>query len=301
MRLTIDKSAQLQQCEIHFEIIQEYNELKGGRVHLGNVKLNLAEYTRMPEAFLDDSQDGAEDGMITRRYLMQDSKVNATLKIGIAMKQIEGDTNFFAPPLKSAMVVGGIAGVINAEADGTDDMPSVASKSRELSEAQDIYRRTLAASWACERGELPPDKLIEDLFEGGDGGRPHPPAGPNKRYGTNRMMSRDDSSTSSDADSKRMQPTLLLALNQSHHSHRARVGGYDYHSDNNDSHGPVSLGVSGRGSIEQQMQHSHRHHDAHTSAHDSHLGHSRRKTRDCNELTEFDLREDLRSWVVDAH
>lgn len=301
VRLTIDKSTQLQQCEVHFEIIQEYNELKGGRVHLGNVKLNLAEYTRMPEAFLDEDQDGTEDGMITRRYLMQDSKVNATLKIGIAMKQVEGDTNFFAPPLKSAMVVGGIAGVVNADADGTDDMPSVASKSRELSEAQDIYRRTLAASWACERGELPPDKLIEDLFGGGDGGRPHPPAGPGKRHATNRIMSREDSSTSSDADSRRVLPAALLAPNQTRNAHRTRTGGDYYHSDKIDGHSSTSLGVSGRGSIEQQMQHSHRHHGAHSAIHDSHIGHGRRSTRDYNELTEFDLREDLRSWVVDAH
>src|SRR5258706_6881042 len=32
-----------------------------------------------------------------------------------------------------------------------------------------MYRRTLAASWAQQAGELPADKCIEDIFDGGDG------------------------------------------------------------------------------------------------------------------------------------
>lgn len=289
VRLTIDKNLSLLPCEIFFEILQEYHDGgRGGRVHLGNVKLNLAEYTNGPESHVNDPTEGAdgEDGMITRRYLMQDSKVNATLKVGLAMKQVEGDTNFISPPLKSAMVIGGIAGIMSTDAGDAEDMPSMASKSRELSEAQDVYRRTLAASWACERGELPPDKLIEDLFAGGDGGKMTMPPAMRKLGSPLRTSSRDDSSNSSDADSRRdsAQNLPTSAMNQRHH----RRG----NSGNGPSSPQVSIasGVSGRGSIEQQMQHSH-------STHQSH--HHRRKGEpDLREATEFDLRDDLRSWQV---
>jgi len=232
--------------------------------------------------------------MITRRYLMQDSKVNATLKIGIAMKQVDGDTNFIPPPLKSAMVIGGIAGIMNAEAGEAEDMPSIANKSRELSEAQDIYRRTLAASWACERGELPPDKLIEDLFAGGDGGKMTMPQ-TLKRLGPSMRLpsTRDDSSNSSDADSRRERAssltTSMLTPEMARSPHRR--GGSNEATGSGSQHSAAS-GVSGRGSIEQQMQHS-------QPNHNSHLLHHRRNGRgEPREITEFDLRDDLRSWQI---
>jgi hypothetical protein len=49
------------------------------------------------------------------------------------------------------------------------DIPFLASKSREIGEMQDMYRRTLAASWACQAGDLPADECIENIFAGGDG------------------------------------------------------------------------------------------------------------------------------------
>jgi hypothetical protein len=41
--------------------------------------------------------------------------------------------------------------------------------SADQGELQDMYRLALAASWARQVGELPPDKCIEDIFNGGDG------------------------------------------------------------------------------------------------------------------------------------
>ncbi|RVX70137.1 hypothetical protein B0A52_06309 [Exophiala mesophila] len=244
VRLTIDKNQMLQECDIHFEILQEYSDGgRGGRVHLGNVKLNLAEYTRIPEAMAAgerDPQDDGEDDTITRRYLLQDSKVNSTLKISIKMKQTEGDATFIAPPLKSAMVIGGIAGVLSTEAGEGEDIPSITSKTRELSEAQDIYRRTLAATWACQVGELAPDQLIEDLFAGGDGcGEPGPS---NKSYKNRNSRSRgsprEESMGSSSSDTSRHSRTPRPSrrgggssvsgshnsdahLTNSHHSHHS--------------------------------------------------------------------------------
>lgn len=79
----------LQDSEVDLEVVQEYDAgMRGGeRIVLGIVKLNLAEY-----ASADESQNA--DGIIERRYLMQDSKVNSTLKVGIGMKLVEGERNF---------------------------------------------------------------------------------------------------------------------------------------------------------------------------------------------------------------
>lgn len=126
-----------------------------------------------------------EEGVI-RRYLMQESKINSTLKVGILMVQVDGERNFAAPPLKTAPVFGGIAGMVMTGTEGTMDPGAAAhapensvdaatapvpalTKSRDASELQDMYRRALAASWACQPGELPADECIEDIFAGGDG------------------------------------------------------------------------------------------------------------------------------------
>ncbi|KAI9736687.1 MAG: hypothetical protein M1834_000891 [Cirrosporium novae-zelandiae] len=194
VRLTIDRNSLLQSQELHFEVIQEYSAgTRGDRIILGNVKLNLAEYVES-STLLSGGEDqlrasitsptrgsiardeillNADEG-ITRRYLLQDSRVNSTLKISINLHQIDGDRSFIAPPLKSAPVFGGIAGIMTAEQrEGSPDdvghLPSMSSKMREQGELQDMYRRTLAASWAAMKGELPADKCVESIFAGGDG------------------------------------------------------------------------------------------------------------------------------------
>lgn len=43
------------------------------------------------------------------------------------------------------------------------------AKNRENADMQDLYRRTLAASWSRQASELPADECIEDIFSGGDG------------------------------------------------------------------------------------------------------------------------------------
>lgn len=252
-------------------------------MQLGTVSLNLAEYTQLNDML--DNNEG-EDGMVTRRYLMQDSKVNATLKLGLRMKQTEGDTTFIPPPLKSAMVIGGIAGIMSAEAGESEDMPSISAKTRELAEAQDIYRRTLAASWACSSGELPPDRLVEDLFAGGDGGRMEPPSRPIRLpLATAAAKShRHLESDYSDSDSKRTITPHHLSPNSTQPGyHQPRHHGHHGHH-HSGSQSSIGSGVGGRGSIDQHVQMSHA---------------SRRKEhREPQEITEFDMRDDLRSWQV---
>ena len=74
VRLTVDRNGMLQETEINFEVLQEYSPgTRAERIVLGNVRLNLAE-------FVGGSDDGEE--AVTRRYLMQDSKINSTLNVG---------------------------------------------------------------------------------------------------------------------------------------------------------------------------------------------------------------------------
>ncbi|XXH05750.1 Ribonucleases P/MRP protein subunit pop1 [Hypoxylon texense] len=142
--------------------------------------------TTVPHPEENDVVDEEAEEGIVRRYLMQDSKINSTLKIGILMVQIDGERTFVAPPLKTAPMFGGIAGIMTGSEQIQVEPPSedgsVAggnsssnknsnslNKSRDASELQDMYRRSLAASWACQPGELPADECIEDIFSGGDG------------------------------------------------------------------------------------------------------------------------------------
>jgi len=85
--LTVDKNGMLQESEIHFEVLQEYSpSARGERIVLGNVKLNLAE-------FVHGSDDG-EDA-VTRRYLMQESKINSTLKVGLLLIDLNQELIIF--------------------------------------------------------------------------------------------------------------------------------------------------------------------------------------------------------------
>lgn len=196
------------------------------------------------------------------------------------MKQTEGDRSFIAPPLRTAPVFGGIAGIMTAEQGDTDDgnnMPSMSSKARESGKLQDMYRRTLAASWASQAGELPADQCIEDIFAGGDGWADHESisAAATPRVG---RSTEDDES---DADAK----TLRGHKRNTSGSHDTLKP----HSQRNGSKSdPSSTGpVSGRGSIADQVRTTH-----HSKRHDK---------RPAHEIDEFTAREDLRSWAISTN
>lgn len=107
----MDKSNQLLETLIHFEVVQDYSSSgRPDKISLGQVKLNLAEYVDGAEGEGDSGEGG-----IVRRYLMQESKINSTLKIGISMKQLDGEKNYTAPVLKTAPVFQGIAGIMAGE------------------------------------------------------------------------------------------------------------------------------------------------------------------------------------------
>ena len=287
LRMTIDKNGMMQDAAIHLEVLQEYSSGgRGERIQLGNVRLNLAEY-------VEPSENEGEDG-VCRRYLMQDSKINSTLKITIFMKQLEGDRNFSTPQLKGAPVFGGIAGIMAGDQQGESDdvtghMPSLNTKSRETGELQDMYRRTLAAYWAAQPGELKADECIEDIFAGGDGwggkdhASPHTPRQDNLAVGDY-----SDGEDHSEAESRTFRNSSKADVNskkgkglaesfkalRSQHKKQSSVG--------------RANGVSGRNSIEQQTNHL-----------KAEADNKRRKPP--QEVDELALREDLRSWRISSY
>ena len=191
-------------------------------------------------------------------------------------------TNIHSPPLRTAAVFGGIAGIMTAEQGDPDDlghMPSMSKKTRELGKLQDMYRRTLAASWAAQAGELPADKCIEDIFAGGDGW------GGQTQSSQARHIGRSDDSTE-DRESDTDRRTVRRLDN--------RASNYGSHLETKPRHSPknsnehsvqITQGVSGRASIEQQV---------HSNASKSKPWNVQRS----NEINEFSAREDLRSWHI---
>lgn len=169
------------------------------------------------------------------------------------------------------------------EPDDMGHMPSMSKKAREIGKLQDMYRRTLAASWAAQAGELPADKCIENIFAGGDGwsGEKEAGASPGLKqsgYSTEENESGGDRKVTNRRHHRKMSSyggsTAKKPSASSHHT-RNRSKGED-------------RGVSGRTSIEQQVRSS----SAETRR--SGFGHS-------HEVDEFVAREDLKSWVISSH
>jgi hypothetical protein len=165
------------------------------------------------------------------------------------------------------------------------DITSLANKSREIREMQDMYRRTLVASWSCQAGELPADECIENIFAGGDGWRdkdavskpPHPQE--KQGYADEDMdwISDVENTGRKGQDHQRRQRTGGIA--------KARSGGDQGHVRGVGEHG--SMGdVRSRGASRRDG----------TSGSG---GRGRRNSgRLSHEIDELDAREDLRCWSL---
>ncbi|KAM5546207.1 hypothetical protein V8D89_000333 [Ganoderma adspersum] len=66
---------------------------------LGAVYLNLAEY--------------AEAGKVSRRYLLRQSKTNATLKLSIELEHMGGEKNYKPPPLRKGEILASVSGILS--------------------------------------------------------------------------------------------------------------------------------------------------------------------------------------------
>ncbi|OMP86991.1 hypothetical protein BK809_0007077 [Diplodia seriata] len=263
----------LEDAWMHFEVIQEYSAGgKNDRIVLGKVDLNLSEYVEASEL---------EANGVVRRYLMQESKINSTLKIGVYMRQIDGDRDYIAPSLKNAQVFGGIAGIIageQVEGDESGHLPTLSKNSRADGELQDMYRRTEIAFWAAQPGELRADECIEDIFSGGDGW-----GGIEAKQMGDRLGVEADSTSLSDSGSRSPlrgwhRTTPSQGSNKSQDTlKKVRMAGHER-----------GLSIRGRASLEQQ---------ANQMKAEAQLA----RPRPANEVDELDVRDDLRSWSLPVH
>lgn len=148
--------------------------------------------------------------------------------------------------------------------------PSLNTGSRETGELQDMYRRTLAAYWSAQPGELKADECIEDIFAGGDGwGDREKPYDSQQQQGRIRFVSGDSSGSMSESESRHTRGSSIQRK-----SHETLRPGDAITS---------SPKVRGRGSLEQQ-------------AHHMKAEAERKRRRSHHEVDEFDVREDLCSW-----
>ncbi|CAG8587059.1 12488_t:CDS:2 [Acaulospora morrowiae] len=105
-QLVIGKDGFLMPCELRLTIKQE---LSGGREinNIGKLSLNISEYVGL--------------NATNRKYLLQDSKINSTLKLTVNMKQTFGDVVFKVPALKRTQIFGGLTGIILEQTERQDD------------------------------------------------------------------------------------------------------------------------------------------------------------------------------------
>lgn len=134
-----------------------------------------------------------------------------------------------------------------------------------------MYRRSLAAYWSAQPGELKADECIEDIFAGGDGWGDR-----EKPYDSQRLSIRFTTGDSSGS------------VSESEPRHKARP------SIHRKSHETLRPGdamanstgtVRGRGSLEQQ-------------AHQMKAEAERKRRRAHHEVDELEVRDDLRSWQL---
>jgi len=187
----------------------------------------------------------------------------------------------YRPPLKSATVFGGIARVIHSHDTGDPEepgnMPPINTKSREIADMQDIYRRTLAASWTSPAGELPADQLVEELFSGSWSNEVQNSPDPSGSEQGSPFLSADTAGRQS-RTGKRLSPSFEKRPKSS--SSNRSYGG----SKTPDTVSSLHNSRKG-GSLEQQLC-------------DGANGRGWKGRNADNERCEFDVRENLRSWEI---
>ncbi|PSR75636.1 hypothetical protein PHLCEN_2v8927 [Hermanssonia centrifuga] len=96
------ETADLLPCELKLVALQRVvagDPNAPQRPRLGAVYLNLAEY--------------ANAGPVTRRYLLRDSKTNATLKLTIEVEYVGGEKNYRPPPLRKGEIMASVSGLLS--------------------------------------------------------------------------------------------------------------------------------------------------------------------------------------------
>jgi len=170
-----------------------------------------------------------------------------------------------------------------------EGLPTLDNKSREADEQlRELYRRTLAAEWSCQPGEMSADRCIEDIFAGGDGwgsrvdDQDDSPTS-DRLMPTDYSASLSDSETRSTLKNGSKQRNWSGLFSRRHHKRRSvpeRIDREEVLRMRDTSHG-----VKGRGSFDHQVV---------EMKADSEKEHSRH----AHDLDEFEIRDDLRCWYL---
>ncbi|ESK91724.1 hypothetical protein Moror_10644 [Moniliophthora roreri MCA 2997] len=106
VKMDIDReTSALQPSELKLVVMQRVISGDPDAPHnprLGAVYLNLAEYAGVGEP-------------VTRRYLLRESKTNATLKLTTQVTFVSGDSHYIAPPLPKGEIMNGVAGLLDSD------------------------------------------------------------------------------------------------------------------------------------------------------------------------------------------
>lgn len=199
-------------------------------------------------------------------------------------------------------------------ANNSVNMPSLSSKSRDAGELQDMYRRTLAASWVSQPGELRADECVEDIFSGGDGWGSHLGMAGGKSSGNDNADDREARTRSPSANlevhnersSRSKSPRRFFSSQGTRHgkdksidsTKRSGFGEWGTPGTPNSRKSTDNAGSSnkqgifgGRTSLQQQARRV-----------EMEGQHRKKKEKRPNEIDEFDntYREDLRAWAIDV-
>ena len=146
---------------------------------------------------------------------------------------------------------------------------------RDNGEMQDLYRRTLTASYSADGQDLPADECIEDIFAGGDGwGRK-----------TNKVTFKFQHGGNDDSDEESLSPTKLQVPKFSQKATRVQKG-------------PAARSSAERRTSDSRAKPASLHtteQQANSSGSEEHKQHEYIRQHD---VSEFDLRDDLRSWHI---
>ncbi|KAL1922046.1 uncharacterized protein VTP21DRAFT_10688 [Calcarisporiella thermophila] len=113
VQLIVGKDRMLTPCEFRLTIKQEMNS--GREVEtVGTIAVNISEYVNA--------------GNVVRRYLLQESKFNSTIKLGFELKQVSGSTDYMVPQSKNSPLFSGITSIIAEQTRKDPDSISVKSR-----------------------------------------------------------------------------------------------------------------------------------------------------------------------------
>lgn len=174
----------------NININSTYSQKASGKILLGTVKINIAEYIREDEV------------PITNRFLLSDSKVNSILNVTLKMRLTRGSYQDFNIPegfstgQLSSNFRGELSGILDSKdlspspnasglfsnggsgssGNGTSFMSS-AGKSRitntisaSMSPLVDtLYQKTFQLPWDPRPGEFSPRECVDDILHGGSG------------------------------------------------------------------------------------------------------------------------------------